>query len=152
MKTTHHRRSVSLKLATARKTPEREKVKALASLLPKITLDVPVIDYLAHLDAEDRKRYMLRQYFRKLQVNNRPMRVAATKMEFVVLTKPFPQIFEYKPGDDELFQEMGAVRFTAFRSAYKLLRHLLNAEIVQAKALRVAGYYKNPRKTETTNT
>lgn len=127
------------------KHSEREQVKALVSMLPKVKIISQREDYLAGLDSQERKRVLLREYFDKLRRKQRPPKTVYQKLAWIVCQKPFPQLFEYKEGDDVLFADCLAVKFTRFTAAYKLYIHLLKFELETARAAKSAGYYKEVR-------
>lgn len=129
------------------KNAEREQVKTLISMLPKVKILSQKEEYLAGLDSQERKRVLLREYFSKLNrsTNKRPIITQNTRLDWLVCQKPFPQLFHYRAGDEILFEDCLAVRFTRFHSAYKLYIHLLKNEVKQAITNKTAGYYKDPR-------
>ena len=129
------------------KIAEREQVKALISMLPKVQLVTPKEEYLAGLDSQERKRVLLREYFRKLDLgkSKRPAITQTSKLSWLVCQKPFPQLFENREGDEVLFEDCLAVKFTRFLSAYKLYMHLLKNEVKTASVNKSAGYFKDPR-------
>ena len=129
------------------KYAEREQVKALISMMPKVQIITQKEEYLAGLDTQERKRVLLREYFRKLDLkaSTRPPVTQHTELSWLVCQKPFPQLFEYRKGDEILFEDCLAVRFTRFLSAYKLYYHLLKNEVKTAAVNKSAGYFKDPR-------
>lgn len=131
----------------AERNAEREQVKTLISMLPKVQIVTQKEEYLAGLDTQERKRVLLREYFRKLDVkaSARPPITQYTKLSWLVCQKPFPQLFEYREGDEILFEDCLAVRFTRFLSAYKLYIHLLKTEVKTAMTNKTVGYYRDPR-------
>lgn len=127
---------------------EREQVKSLVSLLPKVKVQTRKEDFLASLDDADKRRFLLREYFKKARRTPRPAYSMHKKLAWFVAASPFPQLFEYRDGDDELFANCKTVKFTNFLSAYKLYKSLLKFELDRARSLSRAGDYKNPRKEE----
>lgn len=126
---------------------EREQVKSLVSLLPKVKIQSRKEDYLASLDDADKRRFLLREYFKKLK-KKRPSFSVNKKLAWVVASTPFPQLFEYREGDAELFKNCNTVKFSNFLSAYKLYKSLIKFEYDRVKSLCRAADYKNPRKEE----
>jgi hypothetical protein len=134
----------------AEKKAEREQAQALISMLPKVKIVTQKEEYLASLDTEERRRFLLREYFQKidnLRVRKRKPSEATNKeqLSWLVCQKPFPQLFMYQEGDDTLFANCIAVRFTRFLSAYKLYLHLLKTEVKTAMTNKSAGYFEQPR-------
>lgn len=131
------------------KYAEREQVKALVSMLPKVKIVTQKEEYLAGLDTQERKRVLLREYFEKIDKARVRKKMAPRKQadvpSWLVCQKPFPQLFEYRKGDEELFADCLAVRFTRFLSAYKLYLHLLKTEVKTAMTNKSAGYFQDPR-------
>jgi len=134
-------------LNKAKRNEERETVKSLVSLLPKIRVQSRKEDYLATLDDADKRRVLLREYFRKLR-RKRPAYDMHKRLSWLVSSTPFPQLFEFREGDEELFADCNVVRFTNFLSAYKLYISLLKFEIGRARSLTTASAYRNPRREE----
>ena len=122
-----------------------EDTKGLLSLLPKIKVMTQKDSYLATLDDADRRRYLLREYFNK-KSKRRPAFKLDRRFEWIVLTKPFPQLFEYKSGDEELFAAFYPIKFRLFRVAYEFYKNLVKAELKEIKSKSTAGWYKNPAK------
>ena len=124
---------------------EREQVKSLVSLLPKVRIQTRKEDYLASLDDADKRRFLLREYFKKMKRKRPPFNISR-RLAWVVASTPFPQLFEYREGDEQLFKECNTVKFSNFLSAYKLYKSLIKFEYDKAKSLCRAADYKNPRK------
>lgn len=122
-----------------------EDTKSLLSLLPKIKVMTQKDSYLATLDEADRKRYLLREYFHKKHKRRPPLK-PDRRFVWVVLTKPFPQLFEYRAGDEELFSLFYPIKFKLFRDAYEFYKNLIKAELKVVKSKSTAGWYKNPAK------
>lgn len=120
---------------------EREKVKKLTALLPQKIVEQD--DYLASMDEVDRQRHLLREYFTKLRrKNERPKKPDPyAKLSWVVTSTPFPQLFHYQPGDEELFKDCNVVRFINFAQARRLYINLLMAELRNARSKRTAGQF-----------
>jgi len=125
---------------------EREQVKSLVSLLPKIKVQSQKENFLETLDDADKKRFLLREYFTKLKRKPRPPSSPFKRLSWLVTSSPFPQLFEYREGDDELFADCNAVKFTNFLSAYKLYKKLMKFEYDKVASMSKASFYCNPRK------
>lgn len=125
---------------------ERKDVKDYVDLLPKVRIENKKEGFLRSLEEKEKKRYLLREYFKKLRKKIRPHSSQFVKFSWLVVSTPFPQLFEYREGDDKLFKECNPIRFNNFRSAHKLYKSLLMHELKKARFENKASFYKNPRK------
>jgi hypothetical protein len=139
------KKKVPPKIGAATKKAEEEQVKALVSMLPKVRVTTRKEDYLASLDDADRRRFLLREYFNKLKRPRAHVDRINERLAWIVASTPFPQLFEYRRGDEELFKECTVVKFNNFRSAHKLYTTLLKFETSRARSLNTAAAYRNPR-------
>jgi len=121
--------------------------KSLTSLLPKIRVLTPEEDYLASLTEADRKRFYLQEYFRRQRKRN-PKKPDQIPFSWVVLTEPFPQLFEYSDGDEDIFMPFKPIRFQKFKQAYSMYKALLYKTLQDCKDKRTAGHWTNHKRTD----
>jgi hypothetical protein len=120
--------------------------KSLLPLLPKITYVSEKEEYLQRLDAEERRRFLIREYFDKKKRHGRKKLKPDTPFCWIVLSEPFPQLFEYRDDDEEFFSVFSPIKFKFFKYAYHYYLRLLKKRLRVAKNNRRASYYAYPVK------
>ena len=119
--------------------------KSLVPLLPKVKYLSVEEEYIQKLDKEERQRYLLRAYFDKQRKRRKPL-TPLTDFCWIVLTDPFPQLFEYRDEDEVFFSQFAPVKFKFFKYAYHFYLRMLKERLRIAKNNRRASYYAYPLK------